>query len=196
VERSEAESVFALVADLHGELRERLVTGRWWLIWAIMGVQTFATCVVSHIFLHRWPDRTLPQTAAWAVHVVLMVVVVRLVHRRVGGTRTERERLLWGIWLTFIVIACAVDPLNSLLSLPPFTLLPVAALLAAFAFAVTAIGVHRSFWPAPIVFVAASVAMARWGDMRFMIYGGAWLVTLLALAAALRPRQSPAAEAL
>lgn len=188
--------MFALVADLHGELRERLITGRWWLIWGIMGVQTLAACIVSHLCLERWPSTTRPQLITWFIHVVLMLVVVRVVQRRVGGSRTARERMLWGIWLTFLVVACFVDPLNGLLRLPPFTLLPAAALLAAFAFAMSALAVHRAFWPAATAFVGVAIAMAVWPRVEFLIYGGAWFVTLIAVAVVLRPRRATASEAL
>jgi len=35
MERTDAEKVFALIADIEGDIRGRIVSERWWLIWIV-----------------------------------------------------------------------------------------------------------------------------------------------------------------
>jgi hypothetical protein len=196
VNRDQAEQVFALVADLHGELRERLVTSRWWLIWAIMGVQTLAACCVSQYLLWTYPQRVFIHHIVWLVHITILLLVIRLVHRRIGGQRTARERLLWVIWLGFLFTAVLITELNDLLGLPPFKILPIAPVLATFAFIMTAFCIHPAFWVAVGIFLADAFVMVKIPEHRFLIWGLAWFITLESIAIGLRPHRASEASPL
>lgn len=194
--RDQAEQVFGLIDDLHGELRERLITSRWWLIWAIMGVQALATCVAAHVLLTRWPEARWLNDALWGTHVILTIIIIRLVHRRVGGQRTARERVLWGIWVSFIGAAAALSMVGQVLGLPAARLIPFAGILAAFAFAMTAVIVHRAFWGGVIICLGVTFMTAVMPGWEFLIWGSAWFVALESLAIAFRPRQPVEGRAL
>lgn len=184
--RDEANTVFALVSEIHGELKDRLVASRWWLIWLIMGPMTLLTSVVSHVLLETMTGKTWPHVAVWSIHLAASLLVVRLVHRRTGGVRTAREQLLWIIWTAFLAAACSIAPLNDALGMETMAMLPVAAVMAAFACVVTAAGVHRMFWFGAPVFTAAAVAMVGAPGVRFLIFGAAWLIVLATAGVMLR----------
>ena len=54
MERADAERVFALVADIGGDIRGRIVSERWWLVWIVMGVQIFITELHHPVTFVEW----------------------------------------------------------------------------------------------------------------------------------------------
>src|SRR5215831_7070244 len=112
MERKEAERVFALVAELGGDLRGRIVSERWWLIWILMGLQILITSIIMQVLLLNGEKSIMPFLLLWGVHVALIPPIIFFVHRRSGGQRTATETYIWWIWATFIIGATSVAIFN------------------------------------------------------------------------------------
>jgi hypothetical protein len=190
--RSDAERVFALVAELGGDLRGRIVSQRWWLIWIIMGVQILLTSSITQWLLWQGEGRSLVFYAVWAVHVALIPPIILFVHRRGGGQRTATELYIWWIWASFILGCCFVAIFNQVASLPVFFTAPMLALLAATAFSTMAMVTHRFFLVYAALFLAVMVAMTFRRDSQFLIFGVSWMVVLVSMGIYFRATGTPA----
>jgi len=188
VNQDDANRVFAMIAEIHGDLRSRLIVSRWWLIWAAMGCLTLAAASASQWTTRILPGAIAPHVAIWSAEIAVTLLTIRVLHRRSGGQRTAKERALWTIWLSFIVAASTLPLLERALELSPFKLLPAASLLATFCCVLTATLVHWSFFLGIAVFTASTIAMARMPTFSFLIYGIAWFCFLELLALVFRPR--------
>lgn len=181
MERREAERVFALVAELGGDLRGRIVSERWWLVWMVMGIQIFITSSVTQWLLWQGETRTLVFVALWAIHVALIPPIIFFIHRRAGGQRTATELYIWWIWTSFIFCGGFLALFNQLAGLPIFFTAPILALLAAFSFSIMAMVTHRFFLIYGAVFLAVTAAMTVIREAQFVIYGGSWMVILVSM---------------
>lgn len=186
--RPEAERVFRLVAELQGELRDRFVPDRWWLVWTLMGVEILCTNVATHVLLSRGIARPGPHFAVFGAQVVALAATIRIAQRRGGGVRPQREAFVWWIWTTFLIAAASVGALNILLGLPFFTLAPILPLLAAVSFSAMAMVVARSFLAASVAFAACAFLMALAPAAQFLTYGACWFIVLESFGIAHRPR--------
>ena len=196
MDRAGAERVFELIADLRGDLRDRLVHERWWLVWIVMGLQIPVSNAITQVLINRGETRAIIFMLVWGVQVALVPLTIRLIHRRTGGRRSQRETFIWWIWTTFLVTASVVALLNTLLGLPIFFTAPVVPLLAAFGFSMMAMAVHRVFLIAAMLFLACVIAMTLLPRSQFYIYGVTWFVVLEALGLYFRPRGPSQARAL
>jgi hypothetical protein len=181
MERIDAERVFALVAEIGGDIRGRIVSERWWLIWIVMGIQILLTCVCTQWLLWSGEHRSLVYIGLWGLHVVLIPPIIALIHRRSGGQRTATETFIWWIWTTFILAATSVGLFNQAVGLPLFFNAPVLGLLAAFAFSMMAMVTHRFFLVYALIFLAVMTAMSLFPHVQFLIYGFSWCIVLVAL---------------
>ncbi|HTE17407.1 MAG TPA: hypothetical protein VK689_03375, partial [Armatimonadota bacterium] len=145
MERREAERVFALVREIGGDLRGRIVSERWWLVWITMGLEILVTCSVTQLLLWRGEWRLLPFAILWGLHVALLPVLVAIIHRKGGGQRTATEGYLWWIWGTYLCCCLGAAFVEQLAGLPLFRTAPFLALLAVFAFSVLAMVAGRHF---------------------------------------------------
>ena len=100
--RKEAEQVFALIAELKGDLHGRIVHERWWLIWILAGIEMLVTCTITHVLVSRGEVRGGVYAVIWGIHIALTPVLIALIQRKAGGSRTVVERQIWWIWGTFI----------------------------------------------------------------------------------------------
>jgi hypothetical protein len=196
VDRAAAERVFDLIADLRGDLRDRLVHERWWLVWIVMGLQIPISNAITQILISRGERRAGVHIIVWGVQVALVPLTIRLIHRRSGGRRSQRETFIWWIWTSFLLAACFVALLNTLLRLPIFFTAPIIPLLAAFGFSMMAMAVHRVFLLAAVFFVACVILMTLLPSVQFYIYGAAWFIVLEALGLYFRPRRVSESRAL
>ncbi len=185
--RSDAEEVFALIADLQGDLRDRIVVARWWLVWLLVAVQIPVSSGLTQWLIWSNEQQLWPYAAVWAGQVAVLFATIKLVLHRAGGSRTQRERFIWWIWSTFLALACAVPLIGLARGLEPFELAPVIALLAAFGFAITGATVHRLFFLGAVAFAAITAAMLFFPRYEFLIYGAGWTAVLWALAISFRP---------
>ena len=192
MERADAERVFAVIADLKGDLRDRQVTERWWLVWIACAVQILPTNLITQWLIWRgeatgsldlWPFVLL-----WGTQVLLLPVTIKLIHRHRGGQRSQRETFIWGIWLTFLAAASLWALVNGLLGLPLFQTAPAVPLLAAVAWATMAMTVHPAFLGGAAVFVGATLGMALVPSHQFVLYGVCWFAVLMGLGLYFRPR--------
>jgi hypothetical protein len=190
IERRDAERVFALVAELGGDLRGRIVSERWWLVWFAMGVQIMLTTSITQWLLWQGGTRTLVFVALWGAHVALIPAIIFFIHRRAGGQRTATELYIWWIWTSFILCGSIIALFNQLAGLPIFFTAPILALLAAFAFSSMAMVTHRFFLIYTALFLAVMVAMTLERHVQFLIYGGAWAVILMSMGAYFRAIQT------
>lgn len=181
MERQDAERVFALVAELNGDLRGRIVSERWWLIWIVMGFEILATSLVTQWLLWQGETRTLVFLGVWGVHVALIPLIIFFIHRRGGGQRTGTELYIWWIWASFIICGSSIALFNQLAGLPIFFTAPILPLLAAFAFSIMAMVTHRFFLVCTAIFLGVMVAMSLVPSAQFLIFGAAWMLVLVAL---------------
>jgi riboflavin transporter FmnP len=181
MERSDAERVFALVTQLDGDLRGRIVSERWWLVWLVMGIQILLTSSITQLLLWNGETGPLVFFALWGLHVLLIPPIILFIHRRGGGQRTATETYIWWIWSAFIVAAACVGLLNQLSGLPLFFNAPVLALLAAFAFSMMAMVTHRFLLICTAIFALVAALMHFFPNDQFLIYGLAWCATLVTL---------------
>jgi hypothetical protein len=197
MQRAEAQQVFALIADLKGDLRDRQATERWWLVWVVTGLQIPVTNTLTQMLVWRGEQRAWPYVILWGAQMALVALTIKFIHRRSGGQRSQRETFIWWIWASFLVCGAGVALINTLLRLPLFHTAPVIPLLAAYGFAMMAMAVHRAFIVGSLFFGAVMVAMLVWPRVQFLLYGGAWFVTLEVLGFYFRPPARAArAEAL
>ncbi len=190
MERRDAERVFALVAELAGDLRGRIVSERWWLVWIVLGAQILVTASITQWLLWQGETRTMVYVALWGVHVALIPPIIFFIHRSAGGQRTATELYIWWIWASFILCGGVVALFNQLAGLPIFLTAPVLALLAAFAFSIMAMVTHRYFLIYAILFLAVMVAMSLMRSDQFLIFGGSWAVILISMGVYFRATQS------
>lgn len=181
MERADAERVFALIAEINGDIRGRIVSERWWLIWIVMGVQIFITNCITQFLWWSGENRPLVYTSLWGLHVLLIPPIIFFIHRRGGGQRTATETFIWWIWTTFILAAASVGLFNQAVGLPIFFNVPILGLLAAFAFSIMAMVTHRYFLIHSVIFMAVMVAMSLFPHIQFLIYGVSWCVILVIL---------------
>src|SRR5215469_7380495 len=127
MERREAERVFALVAELGGDLRGRIVSERWWLVWIVMGIQILSTASITQWLLWQGETRAFVFVALWAVHVALIPPIILFIHRRAGGQRTATELYIWWIWTSFILCGSFLAIFNQVAGLPIFFTAPILA---------------------------------------------------------------------
>lgn len=186
MERVDAERIFALVAEIGGDIRGRIVSERWWLIWIVMGIQILITNCITQFLLWGGENRSLVYISLWGLHVLLMPPIIFFIHRRGGGQRTATETFIWWIWTTFILAATSVGLFNQASGLPLFFDAPLLGLLAAFAFSMMAMVTHRYFLIHSMVFLAVMIAMSVFPQVQFLIYGASWCVILVTLGIAFR----------
>ncbi len=191
MEREQAERVFALVAELNGDLRGRIVSERWWLVWIVMGIQIAITTTVTQLLLWMGTPDVRYFFALWGAHVVLIPPIIFFIHRRSGGQRTATERYIWWIWAAFIVCGSSIAIFNQIAGLPIFFTAPILALLAAFAFAMMAMVTQPYFLLVSAAFLGVMAAMSLVPHVQFLIYGGAWLVILVTLGGLFRATMRP-----
>jgi hypothetical protein len=180
MERADAERVFALVAEIGGDLRGRLIAERWWLVWVAVGVHMLAGSLLLQWLIWRGADRA-TLAAVLAALAAILFLLIRLIHRRSGGRRTSTETCLWWVWTTHILCTFAFAVLEAIAGLPPLVLAPAFALLCAFAFSMMAMVTDRFFLAHAVLFVCVAAAMTAWREWQFVIYGVAWFAVLVAL---------------
>jgi len=181
MEHADAERVFALVAEIGGDIRGRIVSERWWLVWIVMGVQIFITNCITQLLLWSGEHRSLVYIGLWGLHVLLISPIIFFIHRRGGGQRTATETFIWWIWTTFILAATSVGLFNQAAGLPLFFNAPLLGLLAAVAFSMMAMVTHRYFLVHAVIFMAVMAAMSLFPHVQFLIYGVSWCVVLVVL---------------
>lgn len=177
-------------------MRERQVVDRWWLVWIVAGIQIVLTNLATQWLIWRDITRPLPHVLTWGAQVLVLAITVRLIHRRRGGQRSQRERFIWWIWSSFLIGGAVVALMNTLLGLPIFFTAPVIPILAAFAWSMMTMAVHPAFSAAIATFVLAALAMALLPSYQFIIYGACWFVTLEVLGLYFRPRPAARSAAL
>jgi hypothetical protein len=181
MERADAERIFALVAEIGGDVRGRIVSERWWLVWIVMGIQILLTNCVTQFLLWRGEQRSLVYIGLWGLHVLLIPPIISFIHRRGGGQRTATETFIWWIWATFILAAASIGLFNEAVGLPLFFDAPILGLLAAFAFSMMAMVTHRFFLIHSLVFLIVMIAMSLFPHVQFLIYGAIWCIVLVTL---------------
>ncbi len=181
MQRSEAERVFALLNDLNGDLRGRVISERWWLVWIVMGIEILITSLITHLLRWNGETRLEAYLLVWGVHVGLIPPIIFFIHRRSGGQRTATETYIWWIWGTFIVCSTLTAFFSFYVTQPARSAAPLVALLAAFAFSMMAMVTHRFFLIFAAAFVTVMLAMAALPAYEFVIFGGAWCAALVAL---------------
>jgi hypothetical protein len=179
--RADAERVFALVNEMSGDLAGRIVSERWWLVWVAVGVDVLL--VYSGLQLLIWSGETRPLVllAPRAVNLFVLFLIIKFIHRGAGGQRTATEDSLWWIWATYLLGTMAVGLLEMLAGLPAYTMAPMFALLASFAFSSMALVSGRLFVWLAVLFLAVAAAMSLMRDYQLFIYAGSWFAVLVAL---------------
>jgi hypothetical protein len=181
MERVDAERIFALVAEIGGDIRGRIVSERWWLIWIVMGLQILLTNCITQVLLWSGERRPLVYMGLWGLHILLIPPIIAFIHRRGGGQRTTTETFIWWIWATFIAAATGVGLFNQAAGLALFFNAPLLGLLAAFAFSMMAMVTHRFFLFHALIFVLVMIAMGLFPQVQFLIYGVSWCAVLVTL---------------
>jgi hypothetical protein len=181
MEHADAERIFALVAEIGGDMRGRIISERWWLVWIVMGIQILITNSITQLLLWSGENRSLVYFGLWGLHVLLIPPIIFFIHRRGGGQRTATEMYIWWIWATFILAATSIGLFNQVVGLPLFLNAPILGLLAAFGFSIMAMVTHRFFLVCAIVFMAVMLTMSLFPHVQFLIYGIAWCVVLMVL---------------
>src|SRR5215469_12147009 len=120
MQRADTERIFALVAEIGGDIRGRIISERWWLVWIVMGVQILITTSITQLLL--WGGESLPLVyfGLWGLHILFIPPIIFFIHRRSGGQRTATEMYIWWIWATFILTAASIGLLNQAVGLPLF----------------------------------------------------------------------------
>jgi hypothetical protein len=192
MDRSSAERVFSLMSEISGDMRGRVVSERWWLIWIVVGLETMLTSTVTQVFVWQGEKRLLPYLIAWGIHTALVPLIIAVIHRQSGGQRTATETYIWWIWTTFI-FCCLVQILfDHLTGLPMGTFSPAAGMFAAFGFSMMAMITHRFLLICAAAFVIAAIAMAIFTQVQMLIFGASWLIILVALGIYFRVSIRPA----
>lgn len=186
MERVDAERIFALVAEIGGDIRGRIVSERWWLIWIVMGFQILLTNCITQFLLWSGEHRSFVYFGLWGLHVLLIPPIISFIHRRGGGQRTATETFIWWIWATFILAATGVGLFNQVAGLPLFFNAPILGLLAAFSFSMMAMVTHRYFLFYSLIFLGIMIAMSLFPQVQFLIYGGSWCIVLVTLGVSFR----------
>jgi hypothetical protein len=179
--RSDAERVLALVDEIHGDLRGRIVSERWWLVWIVVGVDVLLAYSTLQALLWWGESRPVVLTAVRTANVLVIFLAIKFIHRRAGGQRTATETYLWWIWTTYLASTFAVSLLEDLAGLPAFRLAFVFALLAAVAFSSMAMVTDRFFLLHTALFLGAACTMSLLRDYQLVIYAGCWFAVLVAL---------------
>lgn len=191
-------------AELHAALLTRLeetaARENHGLIYTLLGWEHLGACVLTNYLIevvrlehpHRWPY-LLP----WVAWIFLALATVRLVRGAVPEGRSPLGVMLFRTWLIFFLLCGNVVALNLAAGLPLLVFLPVLATLSSFALSLLTALVSRRFLPAVLLMIATGLAIARFPEYGFAIYGVSWLVILQTLGWVLlrRRRQGDMAEA-
>ncbi len=191
MDRANAERVFALLNDLNGDLRGKVVSERWWLVWIVMGFEILITSIITQFIQWSGETRLLIYLLVWGVHVLLIPPIILFIHRRGGGQRTAAETYMWWIWATFIIGSTLAAFFGKLVIEPGTSGAPVVALLGAFAFSMMAMVTHRFFLICAAIFAGVMLGMAVFPQVEFFIFGGAWFIVLVALGVYFRATIEP-----
>jgi hypothetical protein len=186
MDRSDAERVIALVAEIGGDLRGRIISERWWLVWIAVGVHMLVASTLLQVLLWHGEDRPPVLASLLFLYAVILFIIIRFIHRRAGGQRTATETYLWWIWTSHILCTLVLPLLEALAGLLPFQLAPVLGLLSGFAFSMMAMVTHRWFLTHALFFAAVAVAMSALAHYQFLLYGIAWFVVLVGLGVSYR----------
>jgi hypothetical protein len=181
MERANAERIFALLNDINGDLRGRVIPERWWLVWITMGVEILITSIITQLL--RWSGEQSLEVylAIWSVHVALIAPIIFYIHRRSGGQRTATETYIWWIWATYIVCSTIAAFFSQHVTEPTRSAAPLVALLAAFAFSMMAMISHRYYLAGAVIFIGVTFAMTLFPHVEFLIFGGVWFLVLISL---------------
>ena len=190
MDRSDAERVFQLVAELQGELHDRFVPDRWWLVWVLMGFEILVTNCSTQWLINRGVVDPRIHFGIFAAQVIALAATIRIAQSKSGGMRTQREAFIWWIWTTFLIAASISGLINLALKLEFFKLAPILPLLGAVSFSIMGMAIDRLFTVAAILFAACAVAMALVPSLQFYLYGVVWFVTLETFGYLHRPRAS------
>lgn len=181
MEHADAERIFAFVAEIGGDLRGRIISERWWMVWIVMGIQILITSFITQLLLWSGENRSWVYFGLWGLHILLIPPIIFFIHRRGGGQRTATETYIWWIWATFILAATSIGLFNQAAGLPLFFNAPILGLLAAFAFSIMAMVTYRFFLVCAIVFMVVMLTMSLFPHVQFLIYGATWCIVLVAL---------------
>jgi hypothetical protein len=193
MDRADAERVFALVAAIGGDLRDRIVSERWWLAWLAVGIDMLVFSTLLQAMLWHGERRLSATLALIVLNVAALTLVVQFIRRRAGGQRSAIERCLWWIWTTHLACNLGVLMVERLYRLEPFTLAPVFALFGAGAFSHMAMLTHRFFLLHAAVFGGVALAMAVAASHALWIYGTAWFACSVSISLFYRLWYAPCA---
>ncbi len=191
MDRPSAERVFALVNEISGDLRGRIVTERWWLVWIAVGLDMLLSSALIQYLLRQDPPGVAGPLAVMLGNAAVLALLIRFIHRRAGGLRTATEGYVWWIWAADILASYGVMAQAALAGRPPFETAPVYALISAFAFAMMAMVADRFFLVYAAFFVGVMAVMTALPGWQFLVYGGAWCFTLTALGLYYRLAHNP-----
>lgn len=179
MDRQEAVESLQLIRRVIGQTRDESILQNWGVVWIIHGVLTALTCALTnYLLLERGETRIWLYFGIWSVHSVAVVLTILILKKR-GGAKTFVEKQIWGTWITYLLACYVVAGINEILGESVFHLAPLVAVLAAVSFSWMALTLSPKFFVMAALFVATSLAMARWLDHQFYILGAAWLVALV-----------------
>src|SRR4051812_14546462 len=98
--RADAERILTLVNEMSGDLRGRIVSERWWLVWVAVGFDVLFAYGALQWLVWSGEQRRLVLLLPRAANVFVLFLIIKFVHRRAGGQRTGTEGYLWWIWTT------------------------------------------------------------------------------------------------
>lgn len=183
--RQRGDDLNARYLRLHGDMVDQLaqtaINENHGLVYTLVGWEHWIACAAANYLIEMMPVPAWLHIVPWLVWSIVALLTFRLVRGRSLGACSPLATRITLMWFAFFLLAGSVVALNWLAGLPLFMVLPVLAILAAFAFGVLAILVSRRFLPAVLLMVAAGFAIALMPSVGFLLYGTAWLIILEAL---------------
>lgn len=180
--RDEAVTSLKLIRSVIEKTRDEAILQNWGWIFALAGLLKLAGCAVSNYWIVEGETSPRQFLLLWIGYVAALLLIILALRKKSPGVRTFVEKSIWGIWIAYIVACFMVAAMNALLELPPFVLLPVCALIAAFGWTMMALTVARVFALFVVIFLATAYGMTLFPTYGFLILGGGWFVSLEAAA--------------
>jgi len=173
----------ALHAEMVRQFERAAVLERHWLIYALLGWECLAACLISHLLLEVYAIQLLwPYVVVWLVQIAVAIPTIKLISGPPQIEVSPIEPMYTRVWVMFVFLCINVAVLNVILGLPVFVMLPALAVVSSSAFTAMAAMISRKFALAGLWMFFTGIAMAYFPCAGFLIYGGSWWLVLDVLA--------------
>lgn len=174
--QDEAREALAILRNVVNRARDDSALQNWGIIWIVHGVTNGLGFIGSGLMLNQGIDAIPPHAALWGAILVFDFAYIAVARRGKRGVQTFVERQIWSIWVAFLFGVLLTAGVNYLRGMQIFALMPIVAVLAAFALAMMGSLIHKVYFVAAVVFALLSQIMAALPGYAMYLFGAVWFL--------------------